>query len=136
MKKSIMLAFGLLFACALTFVIQNPKTVQAYQDVVMFGRAACSQVVSVSTTPVLVSSCLTQNRQEIRLADFASDTVYINYTLPASSTTAAASGVKLIQTTTNAMWFSLPISRDQKIYLTLAGNSGTGSVTSQEIGYY
>lgn len=115
---------------------KNPAALQAYQDVVAFSRLACSSTVTVSTTPAAITSCLTANRNEVRLRQYATDVVYVNYSLPASSTSAAATGVKMFQTAANNTYVSIPLSTDQTIYLTYAADSGTTSVNKEEFGHY
>lgn len=134
--KKIFVLVGALTLGLIYIASKNPAAVQAYQDVVAFGRQACTSTVTVSTTPAAISSCLTVNRNEIRLRQYGTDVVYVNYSLPASSTTAAATGVKIFQTAANNTYVSIPLSRDQDVYLTFAANSGTTSVNKEEFGHY
>ena len=96
---------------------------------------AFSSAVSVSTTPALFQSSTTLlNVEEVRVYNYSSDVVYINFTLPTSSTTAAATGIKVFQTSENNEYISLPLDKTASIYLTFAADTGTASLRILEIG--
>jgi len=96
---------------------------------------AFSSSVSVSTTPVLFTSSSTLlNLEEVHIWQYATDVVYINFTLPTSSTTAAENGIKIFQSDKNDGYLKLLISKAVTMYLTLAGDSGTSSVRIAEFG--
>lgn len=118
---------------ALLFTIGGKA--MAYTEIDASREAAFSSALSVSTTPVLfVSSSTLLNLEEIHVWQYASDVVYINFTLPTSSTTAAATGIKIFQSDKNDGYLSLLINKFVRVYFTLAGNSGTGSVRIAEFG--
>lgn len=107
----------------------------AYTEIDASREAAFSSALSVSTTPVLfVSSATLLNLEEMQVWQYGSDVVYINFTLPASSTTAAATGIKIFQSDKNDGFLSLLVNKFVRVYFTLAGNSGTGSVRIAEFG--
>jgi len=107
----------------------------AYTEIDASREAAFSSAVSVSTTPALfVSSSTLLNLEEVHIWQYAADVVYINFTLPASSTTAAASGIKIFQSDKNSGFIPLLINKFVTMYLTLAADSGTASVRVAEFG--
>ncbi|MFA5795520.1 MAG: hypothetical protein WC980_10705 [Candidatus Brocadiia bacterium] len=107
----------------------------AYTEIDASNEVAFTSAVSVSTTPVLfVSSSTLLNLEEVHIWQYAADVVYINFTLPASSTTAAATGIKIFQSDKNSGYIPLLISKYVTMYFTMAGDSGTGSVRVAEFG--
>lgn len=107
----------------------------AYTEIDASREVAFTSAVTVSTTPALfVSSSTLLNLEEVHIWQYAADVVYINFTLPASSTTAAATGIKIFQSDKNDGYISLLINKYVTMYLTLAAASGTASVRIAEFG--
>ena len=107
----------------------------AYTEIDASREAAFSSAVTVSTTPaIFTSSTNLVNIEEIRVWNYTTDVIYINYTLPASSTTAAASGVKVFQSDKNDGFISILVNRFVNIWFTLAADSGTSSLRIEEFG--
>lgn len=108
---------------------------EAYTEIDASHEAAYSSAVSVSTTPALfVSSSSRVNLEELHIWQYGSEVVYINFTLPTSSTTAAATGIKIFQSDKNDGFIKLLLNKFVNVYFTLAADSGTASIRVAEFG--
>lgn len=126
MKKILFPIISLFIFCGISFA---ETKIDASKD------QAFSSAVSVSTTPALFQSSTTLlNVEEVRVYNYSSDVVYINFTNPVSSTTAAATGIKVFQTSENNEYISLTLDKTASIYLTFAADSGTASLRVLEVG--
>ena len=125
--KDIILAIGLFIGLS--------GSAFAYTNINASHEVAFTSSVSVSTTPVLfVSNSTLLNLEELHIWQYAADVVYINFTLPTSSTTAAASGIRIFQSDKNDGYIRMLINKAVTMYLTLAADSGTASVRVAEFG--
>lgn len=106
-----------------------------YTEVDSSHGAALTSAVSVSTTPALfVSSSTKLDLEQVKIWSLTSDVIYLNFNVPTSSTTAAASGIKLFQSDKNDGHLTLDINRFVGMYMTLAADSGTSSLRILELG--
>ena len=126
---TILISIGILYIGS-----RQSQKLEAYVETGEYYANAYSNVVAISTTPVLVDISTHVFRNELRLWNYTADTVYINYSLPASSTTAAATGVKLWQASENGEFLRVPVLDSVLVYATLSGDSGTGSIRVEEFG--
>lgn len=110
------------------------KELSAYVETGEWYTNAYSAAVSLSTTPTLVNISTHVHRNELRIWNYGSDTIYINYGLPTSSTTAAATGVKLFVSSENSEFLRVPVMDSVLVYATLAADSGTSSIRVEEFG--
>ena len=123
----------ILFAVGLFVVLGNKAF--ALTDVNLSATQGFASAVSVSTTPtVFASSTTLLNIEEIRIWNYSADVMYINFTVQATSTTAAAAGIKIFQSSENNEYISLRVDKTATIYFTLAAASGTGELRVLQLG--
>ena len=126
----------LIFSVSLMFsMVVFADKAFAYTEIDASKEVGFSSAVSVSTTPALfVSSSTLLTLEEVHIWQYGTDVVYINFTLPTSSTTAAADGIKIFQSDKNDGFIPLLINKYVTMYFTLAAASGTASVRVAEFG--
>jgi hypothetical protein len=107
----------------------------AYTEVNTSKTQGFASAVSVSTTPTVFTTTTTlMNVEEIRIWNYSADVIYINFTVQATSTTAATDGIRVFQSSENNEYISLEIDKTATIYFTLAADSGTGSLRILQLG--
>lgn len=125
--KKILVAF-----CLMSVI---PEIGHAYTEVALSQNQGFASSISVSTTPtVFASSTTLLDLQRIEIWNYSADVMYINFTVQASSTTAAANGIKVFQSSENNESIVIWANREMPIYFTLAADSGTGALRVLQTG--
>jgi len=119
----------------LGFIFMSAGSAFALTDVNLSAPQGFASAVSVSTTPtVFVTSTTLLNVEELRIWNYSADVMYINFTVQATSTTAAAAGIKIFQSSENNEYISLRVDKTATIYFSLAAASGTGELRMLQLG--
>ena len=124
MKKII---YIMLTAILALFVIEDKKDVYAGNISSYAYDAASSNLVSISTTPVLVNPATDILRQSLIVCNPTADSNYVyfsTYSVTLTSTTLVRNGLPIIQNTVNNCQ-KFDVSNSVKVYAVKAGNSGT-----------
>lgn len=126
----------LLFSvCLMLSMVVFVDRASAYTEVNTSKTQGFASAVSVSTTPTVFTTTTTlMNVEEIRIWNYSADVIYINFTVQATSTTAATDGIRVFQSSENNEYISLEIDKTATIYFTLAADSGTGSLRILQLG--
>jgi len=120
----------MLTAILALFIIEDKKDVYAGNISSYAYDAASSNVVSISTTPVLVNPATNILRQSLIVCNPTADGNYVyfsTYSVTLTSTTLVANGLRIIQNTVNNCQ-KFDISDGVKVYAVKADNSGSSSL--------
>lgn len=108
----------------------------AQTDVSEANTYAYSSAVTISTQPAVFTTTNTINQMgEIRIWNYSADVMYVNFSLPTSSTTAAASGIKIFTASENNEFVSLKVRGTVRLYFSLSADSGTSELRILELGW-
>jgi len=126
----------MLTAILALFVIEDKKDVYAGDILIYAYDAASSNLVSISTTPVLVNPATNISRQSVMICNPTADSNYVyfsTYSVTLTSTTLVRNGLPIIQNTVNNCQ-KFDVSNSVKVYAVKAGNSGSSSLNVITLG--